>query len=142
MLTKEESYQCHWCGEMAGETLFAISREFERLCFTGLSAGADITIDVDGSESIALFCSRKCRNQGGTAAMATQHVPIPATKPSLVPVEICAICHGPVDMSDWHLSFLKSDTNAWIKQHKRNEVKYIAILCRKCAPFRRPLTKT
>ena len=66
--------------------------------------------------------------------MAALRIRVPNQRPGVGPVEVCARCWGPGDMSNWHLVFLESDTNTKGTSVKPEEVEYIATVCRTCAP--------
>lgn len=127
-------FECEWCSSMFRDLLFDISREYGRVHYRSPSSLEQV--EVKGSESIANFYSRKCRAQKRLAVMAAQRVPIPAKRPSLGPVESCAKCCGPVDMSGWHLTFVESDMDLVGDSFSPLDVTYLAVVCNKCAHFR------
>lgn len=128
-------FHCACCGPKTGYALFDIAREFERMQYQDQPNTPVVEIEVSSAESVAIFCSKICRDRGGPAILAGQRIRVPKTRPALGPIEICARCGYPVDMSDWHLVFLESDTNATGTPGKPDEVEYIGVLCRNCAPL-------
>ena len=68
--------------------------------------------------------------------MAAQCVPIPAKRLLLEPVESCAKCYDPVDMSDWHLTFVESDMDMVGDSFNPLDVTYLAVVCNQCTHFR------
>lgn len=127
-------FECECCGNIFRDLLFDISLDYERVDFRSPSSFDEV--EVKGSESIANFCSKKCRSEKELAVLAAQHLSITATRPSLGPVESCAKCRGLVDMSDWHLTFLESDIDTSGDSFRPLDINYLAVVCNKCAPFR------
>lgn len=135
-------FHCACCGPKVGHALFDIAREFERMRYHGQPDTEEVEIEVSSTESVAIFCSKLCRDRGGPAILGGQRIRVPKTRPDLGPIEICARCGFPVDMSEWHLAFLESDTNTTGAIGKPDEVEYIAVVCRICAPFSTYRSKT
>jgi hypothetical protein len=127
-------FECATCGPKVGIALFDVAREYERLRYSGSTESDEVEIDVSSAASIAIYCSKLCRDQGRPLVMAAMHVSLPIHRPSFGPIEVCARCLAPVDMSDWHLTILESDTNTTGLPFKPFEVEYIAVICRTCAP--------
>lgn len=128
------NFECTFCGSLVGDALFDVAREYERMRYKDSSDGFEVAIDISTSESLAGFCSKLCRHQGGASVMATMRIRVPNQRPAFGPIEVCARCGGPVDMSDWHLVFLESDTNTKWTLVEPDEIEYIAVVCRTCAP--------
>ncbi|WP_125477820.1 hypothetical protein [Caballeronia terrestris] len=58
----------------------------------------------------------------------------PIRRPGIGPIELCARCQGVVDMSHFHLTYLKSE-GVWNDgDFDTPEIDYLAVLCRSCAP--------
>lgn len=127
-------FECECCGNMFRDRLFDISREYGRVHFR--SPPIFDEVEIHGAESIANFCSNDCRTKKRQAVMTAQRVPIPTVRPSLGPVETCAKCSGPVDMSAWHLTFLEGLYDTSCDSCRPIEVDYLAVVCRKCVPSR------
>jgi hypothetical protein len=68
-------------------------------------------------------------------AMRQEQVPIPAIPPGIGPVEQCAMCKGPVDMSDFHLTYDKSHCERTTPLAMRPiDVDCLAVVCKMCRP--------
>jgi len=128
-------FDCATCGPKIGFALFDVAREYERMRYSGPTESDDVEIDVSSAASIAIYCSKVCRDQGRPVVMSEMRICPSIQPPSFGPVEVCARCAGPVDMSDWHLAILESDTNTTALPFKPVEVEYIAVICRTCAPI-------
>jgi hypothetical protein len=125
--------QCTFCGTSIRDGVFAICREAEIMHFSESLGLHRAEVEVSGLKSVAKYCSKKCRSRGRKVALSAERIPLPATPPSVGPVEVCAMCGGIVDMSRWHLVYLQSD-NALKKTAVGHDVKELAVVCRKCAP--------
>ena len=132
MDNEEMEFECETCGAMFRDRLFGVSRAYERVIFSSPDALEEVHTGY--SECIANFCSSACLARGRSAAMRAQCVPIPAVRPGIGPVEACAKCKGPVDMSDWHLTFLEDEIDTSLNRFQPLNVDYIAVVCRQCAP--------
>lgn len=117
-------FECESCGKMFSGVLFAIDREFERVAF---AAGELPVVSISGSENIANFCSADCRKKGRESVMRAEGVPI--QRVGLGPIETCAKCGGPVDMTGWHLTYLDSDTRFEGSYPQPLDVDYLAVVC-------------
>lgn len=125
-------FECETCGTMFQDRLFDISREYERVIFNRPSLPDEI--EIADAENIANFCSSVCRELGKVAVMAVQRVPIPPVRPGIGPVESCSKCKGPVDMADWHLSFVEGELDTSGPAFRPLDIEYLAVVCRKCEP--------
>lgn len=128
-------FECMSCGVMFNRTWFEVSRGFERVHFNSPAALDEVETSL--SENLSAACSRACHSTTRLAVMREQAVPIPTVRPSIGPVEACARCSGPVDMSDWHLTFgdAKMEEEGWGAETL--EFDYLAVVCKKCEPFPR-----
>ena len=125
-------FECMTCGTMFERRWFDIGRSFQRVHFR--SPGALDEIEVADAEGIGVFCSQDCLDAGRASLMQEQGVPIPSVRPGLGPVEKCAKCAGPVDMSAWHLTYTDGEYEEEKNGVRAIEVDYIAVVCRQCAP--------
>lgn len=137
MRSEAMQFECETCGSLFQDRLFDISREYERVIFNG--ANDPDEIEIADSESIANFCSSTCRDLGKIAAMAVKCVPIPPVRPGIGPIESCAKCKGPVDMADWHLTYVEGELDTSGPGFRPRDIEYLAVVCRKCEPRMRPV---
>ena len=126
--------KCARCGAKLQDVVFDISCEYERMDFVAEPAEI-VQVEVHASQSIGEFCSKKCQSEGRLAALSTQHVQLPRTRPSVGPLEVCATCTSLVDMSDWHLTYIESDVSGANCPNQTIDAIEIAVVCKKCAPF-------
>ena len=125
-------FECMICGKMFEERWFDIGRAFERVHFR--SPDALDEVEVSFADGIGVFCSQGCLDAGRATLMQEEGVPIPSVRPGIGPVEQCARCAGPVDMSDWHLTYTDGQYLENQGGVRVIEIDYIAVACRECAP--------
>ncbi len=122
-------FQCEHCSKMFSEMLFVISKTFERVHF---ASGDYPEIEIRYGESVANFCSRACLESERAAVMAREGVPI--RRPGIGPVEQCNKCQRPVDMTEFHLTYLESAERILSTTvHQPIDVDYLSVLCRHCS---------
>lgn len=114
------------------ETWYDLSRALERVHYK--SPWSLDEVEVQASEGIGVFCSQLCLDAGREAVMNASGVPIPAVRPGIGPVESCAKCARPVDMSDWHLTYTDGCLEEKGDEVRVIAVDYVAVVCRDCAP--------
>jgi hypothetical protein len=112
--------------------LFDFAREENRVFYR--SPAAIDEVEVRSSVGLASFYSSECRERGRDAVMVQNDIPASVVRPGVEPVEICGKCGGPVDMSDWHLTFVESELELSGSCAEPNDTQYIAVVCRRCAP--------
>jgi hypothetical protein len=100
-------FYCMTCNTCFEKPLFDVTRSMERVHFC--AAPRLNEIETRHAEGIGVFCSDTCRALGLPALMSTERVPIPGHPPGIGPVEICARCSGPVDMTAFHLTYSKCE---------------------------------
>ena len=125
------AFQCFACGAHFDGKLFDIAREYIRVIYN--SPPQLHERDVHSADAIGEFCSSECRERGRSAVLARDGVSIPAMRPGIEPIEICARCSGPVDMSDWHVLITESDLD---ESFRTLDSKYLAVFCATCEPQR------
>lgn len=123
----EMEFECMNCGVMFKCTHCGIDREVERVRFP---AQGFPEVEARGIENIGSFCSLLCRERGREDIMRAQGVPI--RRVGIGPVETCARCGGPVDMTSWHLTFLDIDSRFSGSIAHTLDIDYLAVLCLSC----------
>ena len=131
MATHEDTrYECYACDRAFRSRVFSLNRQFERVTF-----GSPMPIvSVEHADGLACYCSASCMNLHYPREMVKQQVPIPALQPDVGPVEVCAICKGPVDMTRLHLTFILEECKdmGWCFQPTQSDC--IAVVCDVCVP--------
>ena len=123
----EMEIECMSCGSMFRGTLYAVDREVKRVAFDA----SDVpTVHVKESEDIGSLCSVDCRERGRDAVMKAEGVPI--RRPGIGPIESCAKCGRPVDMTNWHRTYLDHDLRFSGSIGQTLRIDYLAVLCRAC----------
>jgi hypothetical protein len=111
---------------------YDLSRAFERVHY--LSPLSLDEVEIEDAEGIGVFCSQGCLDAGRAPVMNADGVSIPAVRPGIGPIESCAKCSGPVDMSEWHLTYTDGCLEEVHGGVKYLDVDYVAVVCRECAP--------
>lgn len=129
MTTSERMiFECEHCGKTFSGSLFDVARESECVEFRD---GQLPSVGIRGCEPIAGFCSRECRAQDIRKVMGREGVPIRPV--GLGPIEPCAKCGGPVDMTAFHLTYVASDFKIDDFDHFTVlGVDYLAVVCNRC----------
>src|SRR5512139_3381180 len=121
-------FECIHCRKAFTGKWFDIGRAYERVHYS--SPAALDEVEVADAEGIGVFCSSQCLEAGRGTVMLEQGVAIPAVRPGIGPIEECAKCRKPVDMSHWHLTF----TDGCLEDEEASatvlEVAYLAVVCR------------
>ena len=126
----DNEYECFTCRRVFRTPVFDISREWERTHFNdGIPS-----VEIKGSYGLECYCSRACVDARRQLVMASEGVPI--RRPGIGPVETCAKCGAPVDMAEFHLTYVESQA---VSMGDRTldtiDVDYLAVLCRQCRPM-------
>lgn len=144
-MTKEENWGddcfcCHACGKLFRSPLYDVTREYERTEF--YSEPRMPEVEIMGAETIRNYCSAICRDSGRQEFLRQER--IRATFPDIGPIESCSRCNGPVDMTEFHLTYIQTLTEQnWERPMFGVEVldvKTIAAVCQKCEPIRRKIS--
>lgn len=127
----DDEYECFACKRRFHARVFTLSKEWERVEYSGEMP----SVDISDSYGLECYCSQECLNLRRDAVMADEGVPI--HRPGIGPIEQCAKCRGLVDMEEFHLTYLESyevhETDFIIRTI---DVDYLAVLCRKCHPMK------
>lgn len=98
----DDEYECFGCNRTFRSYVFSIDKEWERVEY-----GSDIpSIEVRQAEGLERYCSPECRTSRRHIVMTKEGVPI--RYPGLGPLELCAKCLAPVNMAEFHLTYLES----------------------------------
>lgn len=127
-------FECMSCSKLFEQRWFDLGRSFERVHFRSPESFDEV--EVGGAEGVGVFCSSGCLRAGRTGLMLDEGVPIPSIRPGIGPVEQCAKCRRPVDMSAWHLTYTEGE---YLEEDGRFgiqtvDMQYVALVCRDCAP--------
>jgi predicted nucleic-acid-binding Zn-ribbon protein len=124
-----DQYECFTCSIRFKERVFNIIREWERVHFdTKLPE-----IEIEDAYGLECYCSQTCLEGRRDEVMEREGVPI--RRPGTGPVESCAKCGGPVDMSEFHLTYIEDeaiDTGMYVSSVIN--VEYLAVVCNRCRP--------
>jgi hypothetical protein len=122
------TYQCVTCRTIFDNPVFEIVREWERVDYAEVMP----CFEIESSEAIECYCSSTCMDARTPEVMKREDTPI--RRPGIGPIELCARCQGVVDMSHFHLTYLKSKGVWKDGEFDTPEIDYLAVLCRSCAP--------
>jgi hypothetical protein len=128
-------FECMHCEKLFRGELFDIGKAYERVIYP--SSGDLPVVDVQDAHEVGSFCSEVCRSLGRETLMRGEGVPIPRVRPDIGPVESCAKCGKPVDMSTWHLTYTEARTEELTPgTFTIHDLEYLAVVCRGCRPQR------
>jgi hypothetical protein len=130
MDTDDEGFFCYSCEVRITAALHALSRSRQRVHFDTEMP----EIETSQAECLSYYCGHPCMGTHLPGVMASERVPVPEHPPGIGPIEACAVCKGPVDMSLFHLAYTKSH-----ELHKSGDIQVleayeIAVMCNRCAP--------
>ncbi len=137
---KDECFYCDTCNKRFRSPLYDVSKEFERTIFFEDPLLPEV--EIIGAETIAGFCSPTCRDKKRDYLL--QQEKIRATYPGIGPVEPCSRCGAPVDMTNFHLTYIEMDTTQdWNRTlfgvEVINDPVTLAVVCQKCEPTPRQI---
>lgn len=122
-----EVYECFHCGCAFRTTIFEVIREMDRVHFETDPP----MVEVREAEGLECYCSRTCLDAHAPIIMARERTPI--SHPGIGPVEVCARCQGPVDMTRFHLTYLASAAMNEGFSMRGLEIDYLAVVCDQCS---------
>jgi hypothetical protein len=129
-------FECDGCGLRFSAVLFEIARQLERVDF----ASEMSAIHIRKSDTVSAFCSMECRDNSRRAVMAREGVPIRRVD-GCGPIAPCAKCGRPVDMTEFHVTYIENDFNLFNPDiWQLIDVDYLAVLCSSCGPDRTALS--
>jgi len=126
----DSEFECETCGTMFRTMVYEIMKAFEKVNY---AENDWPEVDVQCSENVANFCTKRCRDASLVVVLARDGVPV--RRVGIEPIEPCAKCGGPVDMSDFHLTYTEQDVEFHGFIGTPKDVDYLAVLCRNCAPM-------
>lgn len=130
---------CDHCQTELSNRRFYLDRNVEFFSYSSMSNSSDgiadhIQATVLYSESINHFCSFGCADAGVPKifhALALAILP-----PGIGPVETCAKCNGPVDMTAPHIAYgLMEATKVsqpWLTHLDVHHSEYLCVVCQNC----------
>jgi hypothetical protein len=125
----DDEYECFTCLKRFRGRVFNNSPEWERVHY-----GAEIPeVEIEDAWGLECYCSRSCQKARRAEVMAREDVPI--RRPGIGPLEMCAKCLGPVDMTEFHLTYIEDETVDESTFVSRTvNLDYLAVVCRQCRP--------
>jgi len=124
-----DEYQCFSCSKRFRSRVFSITREWECVHFEYYLP----EIEIENSCGLECYCSFECLSERRAEVMKREGVPI--RRPGLEPIEICAKCGGPVNMAEFHLTYLEDEgLHRGTFGIQTVDVDYLAVVCRQCRP--------
>lgn len=118
----DDEYQCFNCNRIFRGRVFEVTGEWNRTHFEDELP----SVEVEGSVGLECYCSRRCLDARLRLVMAAEGVPI--RHPGIGPIEKCAKCNGPVDMTRFHLTYLED----CVEYATTLELDYLAVVCQHC----------
>ncbi|SAK89717.1 hypothetical protein AWB78_04747 [Caballeronia calidae] len=123
-----DSYQCFTCDRIFKGRVFEIAREWERVHFSESIP----EVEIEDSWGLECYCSQLCANLRLEEVMAREGVPI--RHPDIGPIEPCSKCGAPIDMTQFHLTYVEScvDMHGFVAQPV--DTACLAVVCSSCRP--------
>jgi hypothetical protein len=125
-------FDCDECDGAFKKTIFGFDWRFQRVKF----GAKGCFIDVDEFDGLGVYCSEHCMRVHFPKEMAVHGIPVPPHRPDVGPVEVCALCERPVDMTRYHLAFCLDEWEVLPGAGGGKEVwdENVAVMCNTCAP--------
>lgn len=123
-------FWCMTCGSRFERMLFDVSRAQEKVHF--YEGGRVPEVETVYAEGIGVYCSSECRAIGLSGLMSAERVPLPAVPPGIGPVELCARCNGPVDMTTSHITYSQCAVAFDGCVAAVHTFDYLAVVCKNC----------
>ena len=131
----DECFYCDNCGKRFRSPLYDVSKEYQFTNFYDTTRLPEI--EIMGAEVIANYCSSNCRKNHRNLILKREK--IQATFPDIGPIEKCSRCHGPVQMTIFHLAFVESVSEQnWEKPMFGVNVlnsQVMSVVCNQCEPL-------
>lgn len=124
----EDDYECFTCNRIFKGRVFEIAREWERVHFSESIP----EVEIEDSRGLECYCSQLCANLRREEVMAREGVPI--RHPGLGPIEPCSKCGAPIDMTQFHVTYVDSCVDVHGFVGVSVDVNYLAVVCSTCRP--------
>lgn len=125
---------CHNCLTHLQAHYWSLDRNIEQVTYDTSGGEVVATINVKESQGISVACSAACADDMVADAMAARGYKY--LHPGDGPVEPCAKCGKPVDLTSPHVTYaLTSGTEIskpWLTTFEVDDGQAVAILCAKC----------
>ncbi|WP_321954267.1 hypothetical protein [Paraburkholderia bannensis] len=126
----DDEYECFTCKRRFRCHVFSISKEWDRVDYSGKMPSVEVT----GSYGLECYCSSNCCAARRHIVMNKEGVPV--RYPNIGPIELCAKCGSPVNMADYHLTYVESyDEEESSFVLRTIDLVYLAVLCLECRPL-------
>jgi hypothetical protein len=127
MATEADVFECYNCGRAFYSPVFNLSRESSRTHFDS----AIPEIETRDAYVLECYCSASCREARRSLVMNNEGVPV--RRVGIGPVEPCAICGGPVDMTRFHRAYTDTeDVPVSPFSMETLNAEFIAVVCSAC----------
>jgi hypothetical protein len=127
---EDDEFECYSCGTVFKGIVFGVTFQWERVHYMQNTR----MVSAHNSYRWECYCSSECRQARVKQAMQNMAVPIPAIRPGLGPIEVCARCKGPVDMTQLHQAYVEDEVETDGFNSNPIDVRYLAVVCKACAP--------
>lgn len=129
---------CDCCGIALSSSYRSLDRNIEQYSYGGLAedgaTSTSATCNIVASHSLMQLCSKDCAFIASTSEMSARDLKY--LYPSSGPVEPCAKCGHPVDLSQHHVTYaLTKGTEVrkpWITEFHTKDSRDLAVLCKEC----------
>jgi hypothetical protein len=125
---------CDHCGAALHAKYWSFDRNIEQFSYTESSGKVETTINIILCECLHAYCSEACANTAVQEAMAERG--LFNLYPGGGPIELCAECSKPVDMTKPHVAYnLMVGTEVrklWVTEFIPHDSENIAVICPAC----------
>ncbi|SAK91320.1 hypothetical protein AWB78_04910 [Caballeronia calidae] len=128
---EDDEFECYSCGTVFKGIVLGVTVQWERVYYMRDTR----MVAAKNSFRWECYCSTKCREARLKQAMRALEVPIPAVPPGLGPIEVCARCRGPVDMTQFHRAYVEDEVETDGVNSNPIDVNYLAVVCKACDPW-------
>ncbi|MGZ8220877.1 MAG: hypothetical protein ACXWT0_04425 [Methylobacter sp.] len=129
---------CDHCQNELSDYRFYLDRNVQFFSYSGMVDADGIAEHIQAtvlySENVNHFCSASCSD--ASVAQILHSLGLKLLPPGIGPVETCAKCNGPVDMTAPHVAYSLLEatrvSKPWLTQLKVHNHAFLCVVCPKC----------
>lgn len=121
--------RCCYCDDEFSVRVFEISREWHCIHFECRIP----EVEINDSLSLEYYCSRFCLTMRKHEVMERAGIPI--RRAGIGPIERCAKCGGPVDMTRFHLAVVEEEYTCDDCGIQMAQSIVLAVVCNRCSSY-------
>lgn len=129
---------CDHCQNDLSDYRFYLDRNVQFFSYSGMDDSDGIAEHIQAtvlySDSISHFCNASCVDISVPKILGSLGLKI--LPPGIGPVETCAKCNGPVDMTAPHIAYSLLEatrvSEPWLTHLKVHSHEFLCVVCQKC----------